>query len=189
MRLPKFDKEAVKFGLLALTFQFSLIIMFAFLVDYDPAIFPSDVRYHDEDPQQYYHYFQDVHVMMFVGFGFLLVFPYLYSWSAVVFNFMMGAFVIQWAILNLGFFHKVRIGNYTEKIGIEMPLYVPPSSPLPGSRSRLIDADYCVAAVLISYSGVLGRLSPIQYLFMAFVETMVYAGMAVVTGSSLVAHL
>lgn len=151
----------MKFGLLALTFQFSLIIMFAFLVDYDPAIFPSDVRYHDEDPQQYYHYFQDVHVMMFVGFGFLLVFPYLYSWSAVVFNFMMGAFVIQWAILNLGFFHKVRIGNYTEKIGIEMPL--------------LIDADYCVAAVLISYSGVLGRLSPIQYLFMAFVETMVYA--------------
>lgn len=37
-----------------------------------------------------------------VGFGFLLVFPYLYSWSAVAFNFMMGAFVLQWSLLTLG---------------------------------------------------------------------------------------
>jgi hypothetical protein len=41
----------------------------------------------------------------------------------------------------------------------------------------LIDADYCVAAILISYSGVLGRLSPIQYLTMAFLETMLYSGL------------
>jgi ammonium transporter Rh len=123
MRLPKFDQEALKFGLLALTFQFSLIILYAFVADYDPQMFPSDSRFLDEDPQKFYHYFQDVHVMMFVGFGFLLVFPYLYSWSAVVFNFMMGAFVLQWSILCMGFWHKVEIGNFTEKIAVDMHAY------------------------------------------------------------------
>jgi ammonium transporter Rh len=119
----KFDKESIKFGLTALTFQVCLIILFAFLATYDPTQIPADSRFTDESPERYYPMFQDIHVMMFVGFGFLLVFPYLYSWSAVVFTFMMGAFVLQWSLLTLGFFEKVHHHNYSEPIELTVPRY------------------------------------------------------------------
>jgi len=46
---------------------------------------------------------------------------------------------------------------------------------IPLTTELFVSADYCVAAILISYSGVLGRLSPLQYLVMSFLETMVYS--------------
>ena len=47
--------------------------------------------------------FQDVHVMIFVGFGFLMTYMKRYGLSSVGFNMMVGAFVIQWATLVAGF--------------------------------------------------------------------------------------
>lgn len=49
--------------------------------------------------------FQDVHVMVFVGFGFLMTFLQRYGFSAVGFNFLLAAFGIQWALLMQGWFH------------------------------------------------------------------------------------
>ena len=49
--------------------------------------------------------FQDVHVMIFIGFGFLMTFLKRYGFGAVGLNFLVSAFVIQWAILFSGFFH------------------------------------------------------------------------------------
>ena len=43
--------------------------------------------------------FQDVHVMMFFGFGFLMTFLKKYGFGAVSYNFMLSAVVIQWATL------------------------------------------------------------------------------------------
>jgi ammonium transporter Rh len=48
--------------------------------------------------------FQDVHVMVFVGVGFLMTFLKRYGYSAVGFNFLVSALSIQWAILARGFF-------------------------------------------------------------------------------------
>ena len=58
----------------------------------------------------YYAVFQDVHVMMFIGFGFLMTFLKRYSFSSVGVNFLLGAFVIQWATLANGFFALVPHG-------------------------------------------------------------------------------
>lgn len=46
--------------------------------------------------------FQNVHVMMFIGFGFLMTFLKRYGYSAVGINFLIAAMVIQWHILFKG---------------------------------------------------------------------------------------
>lgn len=46
--------------------------------------------------------FQDVHVMVFIGFGFLMTFLKRYGFGSVGFNLLIAAFVIQWAILMRG---------------------------------------------------------------------------------------
>ena len=43
--------------------------------------------------------FQDVHVMIFVGFGFLMTFLKKYGYGAVSYNLFISAAVIQWAML------------------------------------------------------------------------------------------
>lgn len=58
------------------------------------CVFPSD--------------FQDVHVMIFVGFGFLMTFLKKYGFSSVGFNMLIAAFGLQWGILMQGFWHMER---------------------------------------------------------------------------------
>lgn len=66
--MVKFDKESIKFALVAFLFQGCLIILFAFLVDYANIYNPTDSRWTNEAPGSLiYPMFTDVHVMMFVG--------------------------------------------------------------------------------------------------------------------------
>lgn len=55
--------------------------------------------------------FQDVHAMVFVGFGFLMTFLQRYGFSAVGFNFLLAAFGIQWALLMQGWFRFFEEGH------------------------------------------------------------------------------
>uniref|UniRef100_A0A8D0D2M6 Rh family B glycoprotein n=1 Tax=Sander lucioperca TaxID=283035 RepID=A0A8D0D2M6_SANLU len=102
----------------------------------------------------YYRYpsFQDVHVMIFIGFGFLMTFLQRYGFSSVGFNFLIAAFSLQWATLMQGFFHGMHGGKI--HIGVE----------------SMINADFCTGAVLISFGAVLGKTSPVQLLVMAIFE-------------------
>ena len=49
--------------------------------------------------------FQDVHVMIFIGFGFLMTFLKKYGLSAVSLNMLIAVVCIEWATLVYGFFH------------------------------------------------------------------------------------
>lgn len=49
--------------------------------------------------------FQDVHVMIFIGFGFLMTFLKKYGLSAVSLNMLNAVICLQWATLVIGFFH------------------------------------------------------------------------------------
>ena len=49
--------------------------------------------------------FQDVHVMIFVGFGFLMTFLKKYGLSAVSLNMLCAVICLQWATVVIGFFH------------------------------------------------------------------------------------
>ncbi|MBN3323359.1 RHBG protein, partial [Atractosteus spatula] len=108
-------------------------------------------------PADCYTCFQDVHVMIFVGFGFLMTFLKRYGFGSVGFNFLIAAFSLQWATLMQGFLHGLHHGKI--HIGVE----------------SMINADFCTGSVLISFGAVLGKTSPVQLLVMAVFEVTLFA--------------
>lgn len=55
--------------------------------------------------------------MIFVGFGFLMVFLQRYGFSSVGFTFLSAAFALQWSTLVQGFFHSFHHGHIY--VGVE----------------------------------------------------------------------
>ena len=51
--------------------------------------------------------FQDVHVMIFVGFGFLMTFLRRYGFGSISFNLLLASFAIQWSTLTSGVFQFI----------------------------------------------------------------------------------
>lgn len=49
--------------------------------------------------------FQDVHVMIFFGFGFLMMFLKKYALSSVSLTMVLSVITLEWAALVIGFFH------------------------------------------------------------------------------------
>ncbi len=83
-----------------------------------------------------------------------------YSWSAVGLNFIIGAWVIQIAIIfNRLWFMIAK--NEWGKILISM--------------ETLVDADFTAGSILIAFGGVLGKLNFIQYLTMATFQAFFYS--------------
>lgn len=54
-----------------------------------------------------YPLFQDINVMMLIGFGFLMTFIKSYSWSALAYTFFTNAIVIEFYLLISPFWHRV----------------------------------------------------------------------------------
>lgn len=103
-----------------------------------------------------YSMFQDIHVMIFVGFGFLMTFLKLYGFSAVGYNFLVAAFVLEWALIVRGYMFDFDTSTKTFPIDVE----------------RIIVADFVAASVLISFGAVLGKTNPTQLIIMAFIEVL-----------------
>uniref|UniRef100_A0A0N4ZXI2 Ammonium_transp domain-containing protein n=1 Tax=Parastrongyloides trichosuri TaxID=131310 RepID=A0A0N4ZXI2_PARTI len=139
-------------------YQFSLLLSFfhvCFIILI--AIFGRYPTYQQNDESEIstiYPMLADVHVMVFIGFGFLMTFLKRYGFSAVSVNLLLASFSIVWSIIIRGFLSKEfsQYGHFSLSI-----------------RS-LIYADFSAAVVLISMGAMLGKLSPSQYLIMAFLE-------------------
>ncbi|KAL2791058.1 ammonium transporter Rh type C [Daubentonia madagascariensis] len=152
--------------LTCLLLQVAMVVLFGVFVRYD---LDADAHWWAEKSRRnissdlenefYYRYpsFQDVHVMVFVGFGFLMTFLQRYGFSAVGFNFLLAAFGIQWALLMQGWFHHVEDRHII--LGIE----------------NLINADFCVASVCVAFGAVLGKVSPVQLLIMTFFQVTLFS--------------
>ena len=54
-----------------------------------------------------YSMFQDTHVMMLIGFGFLYALMRKYAWSGIGWTFFITALVLQWGVLLNGFWENV----------------------------------------------------------------------------------
>jgi len=152
-----------QFPILLVTIQLLIIGFFGGFTEYSHEIIPTGGN---EGPGLRYTYFQDVHVMMYIGFGFLLVYLGNHGYSSISYNFMIGAVCFQWALLTNGFFFKCgpRVEDgfcHFDKIGLNV--------------EGLIDGDYAVASVLICFSAVLGKFSASQYLIMGFIQVMFYS--------------
>ena len=108
----------------------------------------------------YYPMYQDVKVMMLIGFGFLMTFVKNHSWSALSYTFFINAVIVQLYLLLQPFWHKVFYGHWDEKIEIV--------------EKSFTAGSYSVATVLISFGAVLGRVGPLELLIMGLVEIVGY---------------
>lgn len=150
-----------KFVLFFGCWQILMIILFASFGKYnDLASGNGDVAAAQAYVTKWYPFFQDVNVMIFIGFGFLMTFLKKYGYSAVGINFLLAALVIQWYALNNTFWSNLFTGQWQQ---VEL------------SIEKLMTADFCAGAVLISYGGLLGKLSPVQMMFLAIVEVVLYS--------------
>ncbi|XP_067878625.1 ammonium transporter Rh type B isoform X2 [Heterodontus francisci] len=156
----------LKLPLLCFLLQLLLIILFAIFIRYDDDTdskewFRRKAQHNitDSENEFYFRYpsFQDVHVMIFVGFGFLMTFLRKYGYGSVGFNFVLAAFSLQWATLVQGWLHGLKEDGKIH-IGIE----------------SMINADFCTGSVLISFGALLGKTSPVQLLIMTVFESALF---------------
>ncbi|KAI7800029.1 Rhesus blood group-associated glycoprotein, partial [Triplophysa rosa] len=153
----------LKFPILALILEAVTIVLYALFVVYDTgdAHRHGDGHHaegnttHPENPMALYPMFQDVHVMIFIGFGFLMTFLKRYGFSSVGINLLLAAFGLQWGLLLQNVWHmhdgKIRV-----------------------SINRMINADFSTATVLISFGAILGKTSPVQLLIMTLLEITIF---------------
>uniref|UniRef100_A0AAQ6IMC0 Ammonium transporter AmtB-like domain-containing protein n=1 Tax=Anabas testudineus TaxID=64144 RepID=A0AAQ6IMC0_ANATE len=165
---PKNTNVRISLPAVCTVWQIAMIILFGIFIRYSIEADPHWIDYRkannissDIENDFYYRYpsFQDVHVMIYVGFGFLMTFLKRYSFGGVGFNFLISAFGFQWALLMQGWFHSLDYTDGKIKIGIE----------------NLINADFCVASCLIAYGAVLGKVSPVQLMVMTLFGITLYA--------------
>ena len=107
-----------------------------------------------------YQVFLGVLLMMTVGFGYLMTFLSHYSLGSVGFCLLVTAITFQWAMFTEAFFTQL----FSLSFGyMSMNIY------------DMINSLYAVAAVLISFGGVIGKTTPTQLLVMVLVELVFYS--------------
>ncbi|XP_054651815.1 rh blood group, D antigen [Dunckerocampus dactyliophorus] len=99
-----------------------------------------------------YPVFQDLNVVVFLGFGFLSTFLVRYGFSGSGFNLLVAVLATQWALILNG----MESWYYRGKIWVDM-------------RSLVI-AKMCAASVLISLGAVQGKTNPVHLVLMALLE-------------------
>nr|AJA37519.1 Rh ammonia channel type A [Sciaenops ocellatus] len=154
----------LKFPIVALGLEIITIILYGVFVVYDDGKSKGHGHGHDAhsndtepaEPMKLYPMFQDVHVMIFIGFGFLMTFLKRYGFSSVGVNLLLAAFGLQWGLLMQGLWDlhdgKIKVSIY-----------------------KMINADFSTATVLISFGAVLGKTSPVQLLIMTILEITIFA--------------
>nr|XP_012149217.1 PREDICTED: ammonium transporter Rh type A isoform X5 [Megachile rotundata] len=105
---------------------------------------------------QIYPMYQDVHVMIWIGFGFLMTFLRRYGQSAIGLSFLMGAILVQVAMICEGVMHMEKDNR----------AYL--------SLKSLLSADVAVATPLISMGAMLGKTTYIQLVFMGILELIMF---------------
>ncbi len=115
----------------------------------------------------------DVHVMIFIGFGFLMVFLKSYSWSAVGVNFFLAAWSLELCILTgafwgqIGHFYKLKSDpEHTSNSFHKEPVDL---------QGLIFLAEFGAGAVLITYGGLLGKANLFQMWTIATFEVFFYS--------------
>lgn len=104
--------------------------------------------------------YQDVNVMMLIGFGYLMVFIKTHAWSALTYTFLINALVVQQYILWQQFWHKAFTNTWGTQIYI--------------TETSFTGASYCVASMLIAFGAVIGKVDPNTLLPLANFGTIFY---------------
>jgi len=163
-RIHKAVLPQLAFPIICFVFEIVMVFVYAFGATYDDAGGApptADSTTPNTDLRGKYAMFQDVHVMIFIGFGFLMTFLKKYGYSSVGLNFVVAAVVIQWSIVSNSFWHQV-FGGETEWHKVSLGI------------DTLITADFAAAAVLITFGALLGKVTPAQLIIIALIEIVFY---------------
>ncbi|XP_028994315.1 rh blood group, D antigen isoform X2 [Betta splendens] len=132
---------------LLIILQAAFIIIYVF---FDKVIIDKQK---DKDTfSNFYAEFQDVNVIVIVGFGFLSTFLVRYGFSGSGFNLLVAVVATQWAVILKGFKSWYDGGEFTL------------------SLRSLVDAEMCAASALISIGGVLGKTNAVQLVVISLLE-------------------
>jgi ammonium transporter Rh len=119
----------------------------------------------DAPPRGTYSMFQDIHVMIFIGFA-LIMAPKYSSVSALSQSMLVAVLAAVFFIPNFWVWHALLANHAAESetwqrvsIGIDV----------------LVGADFCAGAVLISFGALTGRVSIVQLLIIAAFEVVFYS--------------
>ncbi|KAG8013558.1 Ammonium transporter Rh type C [Nibea albiflora] len=132
---------------LLLFLQTGFIVIFALYTEID-----SNVKDDGTTFRNFYPEFQDVNVMVILGFGFLGTFLVRYGFSASAFNLLVSVVAIQWALILNG----IESWYYRGKFRINL-------------RS-LIVAEMCAASAIISVGAMLGKINPVHLILITLFE-------------------
>ena len=142
-----------QFAIFAAVFQAILLLLFVVCTKYGDSSLASTnkvvngtVLSVQSEVDHLYPFYQDVHVMIFIGFGFLMTFLKKYTFSSVGLNFLIATFAIQWSMIVNGVVHSIYEGHGDQPIAL--------------SITTLITSDFAAGAVLISFGAVLGLWCP-----------------------------
>jgi len=140
-----------------LVIQAACIVFFAAFATYADATDEGDG---EMEVRQYYAMFQDVHVMIFIGFGFLMTFLRKHNFNSLGQTFLIGALCIQLDIVFQALVAWVMTG---ETLSVTLTV------------EHMITGDFAAATVLISLGAVLGRVTYTQLIYMTVLELIFYA--------------
>jgi len=153
-------KQTRNFVVLISALQLLFIVLFATCSRYSPST--TDAKASPDALRTTYSMFMDVHVMIFIGFGYLMTFLRKYGHSSVGINFLIGAFIIQWHMLCGGFFEQLfQSEGHFHKIELTL--------------QSLLLGDFAAAVVLITFGALLGKVSPLQILILGFLEIICFS--------------
>jgi len=111
-----------------------------------------------------YNMFSGVLIMMFIGFGYLMTFMDTYGLGAVGFTFAVTVIIFEWSLLTENFFTQFFAGQpWITADGFSVSIY------------DCINSLFAVAAILITFGGVIGKLSFYQLLVAVLIETVFYS--------------
>lgn len=194
-----------KVGLSLLALQSAFVALFAVFAEYDEeADSLADGAGLPNSFHRLYGMFQDVHVMIFIGFGFppfaqglpclgrrdggcrfLMTFLRRYGYSAVSYNLLLSALAIQWytivqAIIKLALHDPVSLLPFSTFVDQGDSVVQAVDGELAGpaipiSQTTLIEGDFAAATILISFGVLLGKTSPCQLLALVMLEVPIYA--------------
>tara|TARA_Y100000739_G_C20609982_1_gene467967 strand:- start:1692 stop:3014 length:1323 start_codon:yes stop_codon:yes gene_type:complete len=143
-----------------LVMQFLSVVLYGLCTDYGTEAIGTSSGSNSNTIDKYYPFFQDVHVMIFIGFGFLMTFLKRYSHSALGYTMYLSSLAIQYSILINGFFHSLFKNSWnTITLDIE----------------TLITGDFAAGAVLISFGALLGKTNILQMSVIVLAELIFYA--------------
>jgi ammonium transporter Rh len=174
-------ENSMQLGLILLVCQTIFIVLFMFLMDYETG------DHVDANLDRMYPWFQDTHVMIVVGFGFLMTFLKRYGWGSVGFNFLFTGFTIQWALICTALFAQHFKSHGGEEAAADLvrreadnvtdaTLIAPEAGfeKFPIGIDQMLEADFTTAVILISFGAVLGVATPVQLLLMIIFEVVFY---------------